>query len=99
MLGVVKVMIWPAAVELRNSTTPPLALVVLLVLTVAPVPTGERFSASKVCADKLPATTNESRQRNADTTADRIDDWGNDAIFIFGDLLFKKREEKARERL
>ena len=43
-------MVWLAAVALRNSRTPPLALVSLLVLTVAPVPTGERLSASKVMA-------------------------------------------------
>src|SRR5579859_972120 len=73
MLGVVKVMVWPAAVELRNSTTPPLALASLLMLTVAPLPTGERLSASSVvtCADKRLARASRSMQANAASPMNR----------------------------
>src|SRR5580693_2461240 len=48
MLGVVRVMLRPAAVELRNSSKPPVTLGSLDVLTVAPVPTGDMLAASKL---------------------------------------------------
>jgi len=48
MLGLVSISDWLVPEALRNTILPPLALVSVVVLTVAPLPTGDMLSASHV---------------------------------------------------
>src|SRR5579871_5719352 len=76
MLGDVRVINWPTPVALRNSNAPPLALASVLVLTVAPVPTGDMLSASQVVAAR---TTAVDATRPSSTTKSR----GKKRISVF----------------
>src|SRR5580692_11528935 len=67
MLGVVRVINWPAAVELRNSRIPLVALASLLVLTVAPVPTGDMLSTSQTVAAARTALVDATKANSANS--------------------------------